>query len=165
MRGLALLHAHRVSNLDAVLAMIDFHDAVYDSRRRDNEKRSSDLAREMLNGLAPDDTFDLICAGIEATEKHLVPEGLPEAWQRDIAFLLDFDLAILGADKEDFDGFDRNVRLEYDWVDDEAWRVGRAAVMQSFSRRPTIYFTDLFRNLYEERARANITRLLRDLEA
>lgn len=165
MRGLALLHAHLIANLEAVLAMIAFHDAIYDSRRRDNEKRSSDLARETLHGLVPDDTLDLICAGIEATEKHLVPEGLPDAWQRDIAFLLDFDLAILGTGEEEFDAFDRKVRLEYEWVDDEAWRIGRAAVMRSFAGRPTIYFTKEFRDSHEDKARKNIARVLHRLES
>ncbi|NTF23594.1 hypothetical protein G6L37_35055 [Agrobacterium rubi] len=165
MRGLAMLHAKLITHLDALLVMIVFHDAIYDSRRKDNEKRSSDLARAMLTGLVPEDTTDMICAGIEATEKHLVPEGLPETWRRDIAFLLDFDLAIIGADEKEFDLFDHNVRLEYDWVDDEAWRVGRAEVMRSFARRSSIYFTKEFREEFEVQARNNITRLSHRLES
>lgn len=163
MRSLAALHAEFITHHDAVLAMIDFHDAIYDSRRTDNEQQSADLARTMLCGRVPDDVLDKICIGIMATARHTIPDDLPVTWQRDIAFLLDADLAILGADEETFDDFDSNVRKEYAWVDDAAWRSGRSAVLRSFLERPQIYLTRPFQNLYEARARQNLQRLLQNL--
>lgn len=164
MRTLAERHAHLISDMQSVLAMIAFHDAVYDSQRNDNEERSAALAREMLPASVPPTQLDFIIQGILATKHHQIPGGLSAGQQGDIAFLLDADLAILGAGEEEFDAFDAAVRKEYAWVTDDAWRVGRSAVMRSFSQRPAIYLTSEFRAEYESQARRNIVRLLKGLE-
>jgi predicted metal-dependent HD superfamily phosphohydrolase len=164
MRTLAERYAHLISDIQSVLAMIAFHDAVYDSQRNDNEEESAALARKMLSGIVSPELLDFIVAGILATKRHLIPVGLPVGQQRDIAFLLDADLAILGSSEEEFDAFDAAVRKEYAWVDAVAWRIGRAAVMRSFSQRPAIYLSDEFRAAFEEQARRNIARLLKSLE-
>jgi predicted metal-dependent HD superfamily phosphohydrolase len=163
MRTLAERYAHLITDMQSVLAMIAFHDAVYDSGRNDNEERSADLAREMLAPFVEAARLDFILAGIGATKRHLIPDGLSPAQWRDIAFLLDADLAILGTSHAEFDAFDAAVRKEYSWVTDEEWRTGRAAVMRSFLQRPRIYLTDEFRDAYEENARRNIARLLASL--
>jgi predicted metal-dependent HD superfamily phosphohydrolase len=163
MRSLAFRHSRLISDMQSVLAMIAFHDAVYESRRNDNEERSADLAREMLASTVPPFQLDFIVAGILATKRHLIPDGLSASQRGDVAFLLDADLSILGAAEEAFDSFDTNVRLEYGWVDDAAWRSGRAAVMRTFLVRPSIYLTDTFKDAFEARARSNIERLLHQL--
>ncbi|MNU47211.1 hypothetical protein D3C71_360940 [compost metagenome] len=164
MRTLAERYAHLITDMQSVLAMIAFHDAVYDSRRNDNEEQSAALAREMLSGIVPPEQLDFIVAGIIATKRHLIPDGLSPGQRRDIAFLLDADLSILGTEAAEFDAFDAAVRKEYDWVTDDEWRVGRAAVMRSFSQRQEIYLTNEFRTAYEDQARRNIARLLKALE-
>ncbi len=164
MRMLAERHAHLISDMQSVLAMIAFHDAVYDSQQNDNEERSAALAREMLSSIVPSEQLEFIVKGILATKRHLIPGGLSVSQQGDIAFLLDADLSILGSSPEEFDEFDQNVRREYGWVDDAAWRTGRAAVMKSFLQRPAIYSTSDFRQSFESNARANIARLLAGLD-
>jgi predicted metal-dependent HD superfamily phosphohydrolase len=164
MRTLAERYAHLITDMQSVLAMIAFHDAVYDSRRNDNEEQSAALAREMLSGIVPPEQLDFIVAGIIATKRHLIPDGLSPGQRGDIAFLLDADLSILGTEASEFDAFDAAVRKEYDWVTDGEWRVGRAAVMRSFSQRRAIYLTSEFRTAYEDQARRNIARLLQALE-
>ncbi len=164
MRSLAARYAHLITDMQSVLAMIAFHDAVYDSRRNDNEERSADLAREMLSATVPQAQLDFILTGILATKRHLISDGLSPEQRDDIAFLLDADLSILGAEDREFDAFDAAVRKEYGWVTDDAWRVGRTAVMRSFSQRRAIYLTSDFRTAFEDQARRNIARLLKALE-
>lgn len=159
---LALLDANRgaFSDPEAVEAAIWFHDAIYDSRRSDNEERSAELARETLNRSVEEARLARILAMIRATAGHLVPELSPETAKHDAALFLDIDLSILGAPAAAFDAYEAAVRREYAWVEDHAWRSGRTKVLLSFLDRPAIFHTARFANLYEARARDNITRSL-----
>src|ERR1700682_6124326 len=49
---LARDHAEALSDRDAVEAAIWFHDAIYDTRRNDNEARSAEVAVVRLSGAA-----------------------------------------------------------------------------------------------------------------
>ncbi|MEW9835733.1 HD domain-containing protein [Mesorhizobium marinum] len=159
---LALADEHRAELADpeAVVAAIWFHDAVYDSRRADNEARSAALAAEKLAGRTSPGRLARIVAMIEATATHGPPHSSDDATIRDAALFLDMDLSILGAAPDAFDAYEDAVRLEYGWVDDKAWAEGRAAVLRTFLLRPAIYRTESFRNRYEAQARRNIERSL-----
>ena len=95
---------------------------------------------------------------IEATATHALPDLGDEAANRDAAFFLDMDLSILGAPQGAFDSYEAAVRREYAWVDDKAWRSGRAAVLEKFLARPQIFHTEAFRQRFEAQARKNIAR-------
>lgn len=159
---LALAERHRAAIADfaALEAAIWFHDAIYDSRRQDNEARSAALAREWLAGRAEPERLDRIAAMIEATRTHRLPDGEDTAARGDAALLLDMDLSILAAPEAAFDAYERAVRLEYGWVDDDTWRAGRAAVLQGFLSRPRIFHSDPFFAECEAAARRNLTRAL-----
>ena len=133
-----------------------FHDAVYDARRDDNEQRSADWARDsvLAAGCEPQ-VAERVHALVMATRSHEVVGDDPDA-----RLLLDIDLAILGAAPARFDEYERQVRLEYAHVDDEAWRTGRARVLRKFLEKPRIYATDAYRDALEARARENIGRSL-----
>jgi predicted metal-dependent HD superfamily phosphohydrolase len=157
---LALLDKHRagLSDPQAVEAAIWFHDAIYDSRRSDNEARSAALAAEKLSPTVGPARLSRIVAMIEATATHALPDLGNEAANRDAALFLDMDLSILGAPKAAFDSYEAAVRREYAWVDDKAWRSGRAAVLKKFLARPHIFHTEAFRKRFEAEARKNIQR-------
>jgi len=157
---LALLDAHRaaLSDPQAIEAAIWFHDAIYDSRRSDNEARSAALAAEKLSPAVEPARLSRIAAMIEATATHALPEFDDEAARHDAALFLDMDLSILGAPKAAFDSYEAAVRREYAWVDDKAWRSGRAAVLKKFLARPHIFHTEAFRERFEAEARKNIQR-------
>ena len=142
----------------AVEAAIWFHDAIYDSRRSDNEARSAALAAAKLAPRVEPARLSRITAMIEATATHVLPDLGDEAATRDAAFFLDMDLSILGAPQSAFDSYEAAVRREYAWVDDEAWAAGRAAVLRKFLARPTIFHTEAFRQRFETAARINIAR-------
>ena len=157
---LALLQEHRADLADphAVEAAVWFHDAIYDSRRSDNEARSAALAAEKLSSRIEAARLSRIVAMIEATATHTLPGLGSEAANRDAAHFLDMDLSILGAPKSAFDSYEAAVRREYAWVDDKAWRSGRAAVLRKFLARPRIFHTEAFREQFEAQARKNIAR-------
>ena len=163
---LALARDYRngLSDPEAVDAAIWFHDAIYDSRKSDNETRSAALAYEQLSGRAEPERLARITAMIEATATHEIPDLFDPAARRDAAVFLDMDLSILGAEPEQFDAYERAVRLEYGWVQEPAWRAGRAAVLRKLLSRAHIFHTEEFRSRLEEKARANIARSLAALE-
>lgn len=132
-----------------------FHDAIYNTRRKDNEERSAVWARDsaLAAGLA-DDQASRIYELVMATMHNAVPVGT------DAAVLVDIDLAILGAEVERFDEYEVQVREEYSWVPGPLYRKGRRKVLQEFANRDNIYSTQYFREEYEARARSNIARSL-----
>lgn len=135
-----------------------FHDAIYDSRKPDNEEQSADLAVEALSGLAvARDSVLRIEAMVLATKSH-------RAHDRDSELLLDIDLGILGRAPAAFARYDDAIRNEYSWVPEVQYRQGRRDVLRSFLDRPWIYATDTFRELYEAQARRNLESRLRALE-
>jgi len=129
-----------------------FHDAVYDPRRGDNEALSADLAAATLRKAGAGDALVARASAlIMATQGHTATADDP-----DRAILLDIDLGILGASPARFAEYERQIRAEYAHVPDEAYRAGRARVLDSFARRTWIYATARFHALYEQAARRNL---------
>ncbi len=134
-----------------------FHDAVYDSRRRDNEALSAEWAMRYLKAEGVESgVVNRIAAMILATKMH----GTQDA---DTALLLDIDLGILGSSPEAFEAYDRAIRLEYAWVPEAEYRSGRAKVLQQFLDRPHLYQTPDCRDRYEAQARSNLERKIASL--
>lgn len=163
---LRLADEHRadLADREAVEAAIWFHDAVYDSRRKDNEARSAAMAAERLGGHVEPARLRDITRMIEATAGHEVPTSDRFSAIRDAALFLDMDLAILGASPADFDSYEAAVRREYGWVADEDWRAGRGAVLRTFLSRRHIFHTEIFRSAFEAAARENLKRSLARLD-
>ncbi len=162
--GLAKDCAGEIADRDAVEAAIWFHDAVYDTRRSDNEERSGALATERLTGATDSDRVNRVAAMIRATAGHAMPDFADAAAAHDCALFLDMDLAILGSREADFDAFDAAVRREYDWVSEEQWRLGRRAVLTGFLARPTIYASARFQASHEAAAQRNLARAIARLD-
>jgi len=144
-----------VDQLDEIVAAAFYHDAIYEPTHPANERASARLARRDLTTLGwADDAIDRVAEMIEATAHGSEVSGRPTG---DVAVLLDADLAVLGADPAAYSSYVDGVRTEYRHVDDPDWRVGRAAVLQAFLDRPTIFATSTGRERWEARARANLT--------
>lgn len=160
---LCLTHEWQVllllENPRAVRMAIWFHDIVYDPTRSDNEQRSADLAARYLDEMAEPPEFIARVRELILDTRHKSPPATTDG-----RYLVDIDLAILGAPPDEFDAYERAIRLEYAHVDDEAFRRGRAAVLRHFLARPSIYATEFFRSRYEAAARANLERSLAALE-
>ena len=152
-------HLERVSSLAEHTAEVElalwFHDAIYNTSKKDNEKRSAEWASECaLEGGVQSESAGRIYELIMATMHDAVPAG------RDAEVLVDIDLGILGADPTRFDEYELQVRDEYSWVPEFMYRTARRKVLQEFMRREWIYSTAVFRSEYEARARENLTRSL-----
>jgi predicted metal-dependent HD superfamily phosphohydrolase len=131
-----------------------FHDAVYDSRAKDNEDRSGKLAVDLLGPIGvPTSALDRIVQMIWATA-HTANAQPPAL--RDTRVLLDADLAILGASEERYTRYAADIRKEYTWVPDADYRKGRARLLEHFLALPRIYLTDIMFEEGESRARANL---------
>jgi predicted metal-dependent HD superfamily phosphohydrolase len=138
---------------NAVLLAAWFHDAVYDPHAKDNEEQSVIVAAESMDLLyfSPElqaHVWDLIRSTAHST--HL------ESPDPDTAVLLDADLAILAAEEKRYARYAEDVRKEYAWVPDDAYRTGRTDVLQSFLARPRIYNTPVMVEEGEESARRNL---------
>lgn len=139
---------HRPDEVEVALWL---HDVIYDTHRHDNEEASAAWAQALLQETnAPPATSQRVCALIGLT-KHVA-----EPTDDDGAFLLDIDLAILGADAVRFAQYEEQVRQEYRWVAWPAFCKGRAQILQRFLQRPTIYRTTFFQERLEAQARANL---------
>ena len=143
-----------IADTDAVQFAVWFHDAVYDTRAKDNEEQSARLVGELLAPLAvPRSMIDRVAGLVRATA-HLAstePHHDP-----DTAALLDADLAVLGSTPERYSRYARDIRVEYHWVPEADYQRGRAAVLQAFLDRPRIFHHALTHEVGEERARSNL---------
>lgn len=130
-----------------------FHDAIYDTRKSDNEQRCADWARQSaLAAGVPVSAADRIHALILST-RHAALPNTPDA-----ALLIDIDLSILGADPARFDAYETEVRSEYHWVPMFLFNVKRKQLLREFLARPHIYSSAEYQGRLEARARANLTR-------
>ncbi|AGB46672.1 hypothetical protein Mesau_04334 [Mesorhizobium australicum WSM2073] len=163
MLGLAGDYRTLLDDPEAVEAAIWFHDAVYDSRAKDNEAQSAALAEQKLAGRIDAGRLSHVSAMILATATHQVPLFDDVAATRDASLFLDMDLSILGAAPDAFDAYERAVRREYGWVEEPMWRAGRGAVLKGFLARPHIFHTQEFRQRFEPQARRNMARSLQAL--
>jgi len=123
-----------------------FHDAVYDGRAG-AEERSAQWARRAL----PDPPAGEVARLVRLTEQHR-----PAADDEPGRLLCDADLAILAADTERYDAYTRGVRQEYAHLPDAAFAHGRAAILRDLVDRPHLFHTPRARELWEERAHANV---------
>ena len=142
----------------AIRAAILLHDAVYDARASDNETRSAALAADLLDGILPPVSLARTVRLIEATAAHAIPPGLDDDETADMARFLDMDLAILGAPDATFDRYEAGVRAEYAHVPEQAFRIGRAAILERFLARDPLFFSPWGRARFEDRARHNLRR-------
>jgi predicted metal-dependent HD superfamily phosphohydrolase len=130
-----------------------FHDAVYDTRRHDNEERSAGWARQALSP-ASSEVAKRVASLVLATRHAALPEGI------DAQVLVDVDLAILGAPAARFDEYELQVRREYRWVPLPLYRRTRRQILESLLARAPIYATAQFAERYEAQARDNLARSL-----
>ena len=133
-----------------------FHDSVYDSKAKDNEERSAELAFERLSESGIDSSRILRINNLILATKHNKTPAF-----NDEMFLVDVDLSILGRSPQEFRKYEESIREEYSWVSEEQFRIGRKTILESFVRRPVIYSTEFFRDKYEERARKNLVSSIR----
>jgi len=134
---------------------IDVHDVIQGLTSEFDVNDSTRWIRTLLAawGIDPGTDFPSLIPCLRATEHHPSKEpGTPDA-----ELLADADLAILGQNEAVYGVYERAIRAEFGWIPDDIYKVGRTKALEGFAKRPHIYRTTHFRELYEEVARANIT--------
>ncbi|MEM7657703.1 MAG: hypothetical protein AAF399_16345 [Bacteroidota bacterium] len=129
-----------------------FHDCVYDSHRSDNEQASARMAQEWLSkaDVSPS-RIAQVAHLVLLTDGHQPVHGTyDEHW------LLDADLSILGQESARYLQYAREIRKEYAFIPWPEYQSGRRAVLKRFLERPQLYFTEEYRDQYEEQARRNL---------
>lgn len=136
-----------------------FHDAIYDTRRIDNERLSAEWASEFLASEHADPaSVSRVHALIMATRPAAV------AADPDQQLLVDIDLGILGQPRNVFEDYDAAIRREYHWVPWPQYAEARVAVLSGFLDRPYIYATPPLRDRFETAARQNVAHAIAKLE-
>jgi predicted metal-dependent HD superfamily phosphohydrolase len=136
-----------------------FHDAIYDTRRADNEQRSADWARNFLGRARVEPAcIERIGALIIATRHNAAVDD------PDQQLLIDIDLGILGQSSAAFAVHDAAIRREYAWVPWPRYVEARVAVLTGFLNRSSIYSTPRFVARCEAQARRNIAHAIAKLE-
>lgn len=146
--------------LEEVELAIWFHDAVYDTRRNDNEQKSAEWAVSVIqqSGVehaVAERVFNFVLATRHTTQVS----------DRDAQFVVDVDLSILGRETEIYWQYENNIRKEYAWVPESVFRQKRTDVLRGFLDRPHIYYHERFRDIFEERARVNLLQAIEKLSA
>lgn len=151
-------------NPRVVKMAIWYHDVVYEPATKDhrviadNEERSAYRAELDLKKLKMPKKFIARVGELIRATTHAVPVSDP-----DVQFLVDLDLAILGRSAREFDTYEAGIRKEYQRILDPDFRAGRAKVLKSFLKRPSIYSTRFFQERYEIVARQNLKIAIRRL--
>lgn len=142
---------------EAALALW-LHGVVYVPGATDNEARSADWAARALGGAgAPSEV--IACVRMLVLATHLADQRS----EPDGQLLVDIDLAVLGAPQARFEIYERDAREEHALLADAAYRECRLEELQGLTERPSVYRTDVARQMLEEQARANLRHAIEQL--
>ncbi|MEU9150095.1 hypothetical protein AB0D59_06020 [Streptomyces sp. NPDC048417] len=160
---------HTLAHLTAVLDHVDvleeyaddpdlvrlaawFHDAVYLPDRSENEERSARLAERALPeaGVAAAPTAE-VARLVRLTVTHDPAPG-----DRNGEVLCDADLAILAAPPTAYAAYTAEVREEYHFVPNDAFRDGRSVILRQLLDLPRLFRTPHGQAAWEPTARYNL---------
>ncbi|MGW8374326.1 hypothetical protein [Streptomyces sp. ODS28] len=143
---------HSGMDVDAVLLAAWFHDAVYRPDRSENEERSANLAERALPeaGVSDERTAE-VARLVRLTVTHD-----PEPGDTNGELLCDADLAVLAGTPEEYARYAADVREEYGFVPDDAFRAGRSDVLRQLLDLPQLFRTSYAYDNWERVARRNL---------
>lgn len=144
-------------NPAAVAFAYYYHDVIYDTQVPDsqNVEKSAELAINVMQQAQIPTLIQNKVNGLILITKHTTPPI-----SVDEKIMVDIDFAILGKPEDEFDEYENNIRQEYSWVEDNAFKNGRAAILERFLSRSQIFNTQYFKDKYEAQAKSNLKRSL-----
>ncbi len=154
-----LMHFDKVSqHLDHAFEVelaLWFHDVIYHPKQKSNELESALYANQQLQKL----NLSMHC--IQQVEALILITQHPSTpLSYDEKILVDIDLSILGAHTTVFAEYERNIRQEYQWVDDSIYAQERIKVLRKFLEQKRLYHSDYFFERKEQIARQNLKHLI-----
>nr|WP_174506259.1 metal-dependent hydrolase [Acinetobacter sp. Marseille-Q1620] len=145
------------NHIDDVVSLelaIWFHDVIYNPQAHDNEEQSADLMKLLCRNAFGKDVIEKVYGWIIATKQHTPSQ------EKDLNYLLDIDLAILGASPKRFAEYEAQIRQEYIRVDREIYQVKRRDVLKSFYQMQPLYQTAFFNDKFEQHAKRNLQNVI-----
>lgn len=134
-----------------IITAIWFHDAVYNPYSKQNEANSADLIPVVAGDYIS--THYELRDMIMATSRHLVTQpDLPLRTQ----ILLDIDLSGFGQPFDICWKNSENIRKEYYNTSDLDFNKGRLAFLQTIILRPSLYYTNYFKEKYDIQSHKNL---------
>lgn len=148
-------YIQQINNPAVVAFAIFYHDYVFDTHRKDNVEQSAIIAGNHLSELQlKKELIKKVQEFILATQNHhLVSQNIVD---QDMAFFIDFDLAILGEDDDTYIMYSKMVRQEFNHYPQPLYEQGRVEALQRLLDSKYIYHSNDFRIVMEEAARQNI---------
>jgi predicted metal-dependent HD superfamily phosphohydrolase len=142
-----------LEDIDSFKFAIWFHDAIYSVPSSKNEIHSAKLAVKTLKQFEKITQTQLakINQYILDTETHE-----PTNQRNDSLFFLDIDMQILGTDLDIYKQYSQNIRKEYHLIPSLFYTKGRKKVLKHFLEKKQLYFTPVFQQKFEQKARQNI---------
>lgn len=140
-----------ISNYSNISFSVFYHDVIYDASSKSNEEKSAEFAKEKLQQLNMNESdIAEIYQQILATKAHESSDD------KDVNYLVDADLSVLGKDLETYIDYTKKIRKEYSIYPDLLYKPGRKKVLKHFLAMENIFKTKYFREKYEEQAKKNI---------
>lgn len=146
---------NKLDNPKVVALALFYHDVIYNLKSNNNEQNSGELAKHSLSGKVSPNDLDKTYHYILATKHHKNTLG-----DADLDYLLDIDLAILGADLTRFKQYNHQIRQEYQHVCSLIYYPKRHLILKQFYQSTPLFITPYFYQLLEKRAKANLKQLL-----
>lgn len=145
------LTRHIAESYSSIELAMWFHDAIYNSFSKTNEKDSADLAVSFISeNSGTEELRKAVYSLIMATEHNFVPEV------NDQKLMVDIDLSILGSTESCYREFETAIREEYKYVPWFIFKKKRIELLQYFLGRESIYSTEYYVDSLEKKARMNI---------
>lgn len=145
---------------DWVSIAVIFHDAIYETSRKDNEFQSAELFRRLSESLevtlAAQSMFKPIYEAIMDTLTHVPSNNIPGLQE-----FLDADMAPLAVDYPQFLENTIKISKEYSQYSPENFSAGRVAFLKSVQY--PIFKSEAFAHL-EAPAKANIKKYIKEME-
>jgi len=139
---------------EAVETAIWFHDFVYDPGPNQNEEKSAQFAKDILQATGLSSEFTAKVSDLILSTKHISPSE-----ESDTQYLNDIDMAILGQSSDIFDKFDQDIEKEFIiFYSPEIYLNGRIKFFDTMLNRENIFLTDHFKNKCQKQAQENIER-------
>lgn len=151
--NLRVKYADKIKKIHQFDLAIWFHDAIYDAKKKDNEAQSAELFMEFMRPFLTKEDLVFIKSLILSTVNHfpLLPDD------SDHLYFLDFDLAVLSAERATYQLYAEAIKEEYRSIFSFLiYTNGRKKVLESFRQRKTIYFSQIFQENFELEARENL---------
>jgi predicted metal-dependent HD superfamily phosphohydrolase len=128
-----------------------YHDIVYDFERKDNERKSADLAIDRLSRAGVDQILiERVEELIMATYGH---EYSDDALRN---LMIEADVSVIGTDHDTYAKYAENCRREYSMFSDEEYNPVRKQALSHFLNTGSLFVSPKFKERFEANAKRNL---------